>query len=145
MKDDSIWLRSAKPTEFLFTVFMRFVAVSCFYFGLHYWAMLIGYTDNGAMRFDLMSSQWRTVATCLAVLYPVAALGLWSGVSWGVVLWAAAAGYETLIHAFWYLIYGRNDLLIIMHLTVAAVFVIFIAVIWYQRRVANRAVTLDSL
>lgn len=145
MDDDSIWSRSAKPTEFLFTVFMRFVAVSCFYFGMHYWAMLIGYADDGNARFDLLSSQWRTAATFLAVLYPVAALGLWSGVSWGVVLWIVAAGYESLIHGFWYLIYGRDELLITMHLMVAAIFTVFIILMWFQRRMVKRAVTVDSL
>ncbi len=145
MKDDSIWLRSAKPTEFLFKVFMRFVAVSCFYFGLVYWARLIGYSDSGLGRFDLLPNQWRIAATFLAVFYPVAALGLWSGVSWGAVLWLAAAGAECLMHGVWSYLFGPNELLVTMHFLVAAVFAIFALLMFYQRRVANRTVTLDSL
>ncbi len=145
MEDDSIWHRSAKPTEFLFKIFMRFVAVSSFYFGIAYWAMLIGYSDNGLGRFDLLSNQWRMAATFLAVLYPVSALGLWSGASWGVVLWLAAAGAECLMYGLWSQFYGARDILIVAHFSVATVFAVFSAVMWFQRRMARRAVTVDSL
>ncbi len=145
MEDDSIWQRSAKPTEFLYKIFMRFVAVSCFYFGIVYWAMLIGYSQDGLARFDLLTNQWRMAATFLAVLYPVCALGLWSGASWGVVVWIAAAGAECLMYGVWSDVYGTKDVLILAHFCVAAVFAIFSLVMWLQRRFARRAVTVDSL
>ena len=75
------------------------MAVSCFWFGLNYWAMLIGYSFGGAGRFDLLPLPWRVAATSLAVVYPVAALGLWLLVSWGPVLWVVAAA--TLLNLYW--------------------------------------------
>ena len=41
-------------TELGFVIFQRIVAVSCLWFGLQYWAMLVGYSLNGNGRFDLL-------------------------------------------------------------------------------------------
>jgi hypothetical protein len=62
-------------SEMLFTIFMRMMAVGCFYFGIRYWDLVIGVTSHGAIRFDVLSVPWRTVAASLAVLYPIIALG----------------------------------------------------------------------
>lgn len=145
MTIDSIWQKSAKPTELLYTIFLRLVAVSCFYFGLRYWGMLIGYSNHGLSRFDLLNNHWRTVASLLAVIYPIAALGLWSGVSWGAVLWVVAAGCEVLMYGFWPELYGHNQVTVAMHVMVACLFAVFNVLRWYQRREASRAVTIDSL
>ncbi|WP_312418808.1 DUF6163 family protein, partial [Shinella sp.] len=64
-------------TETLFVLFLRLVAVTSLWFALQYWAMLTGFSLGGAGRFDLLPSAWKAAATALAVLFPVAAVGLW--------------------------------------------------------------------
>ncbi len=44
MSDDSVHVPKISLTERLFAVFLRLVAISCFWFGLNYWALLIGYS-----------------------------------------------------------------------------------------------------
>ncbi len=83
MEPDSQPLPKRPLTEILFLVFMRLVAVSCFWFGLQYWAMLTGYSLGGHGRFDMLNLPWRVAGSALAVIFPVAALGLWLGASWG--------------------------------------------------------------
>ena len=131
-------------TETLFTVFMRLMAVACFYFGLRYWDLVIGFTTHGALRFDVLKLPWRTVSATLAVLYPIIALGLWMGASWGVVLWLAAAGGEVLMHTLWRDTFGGDDLLISMHVSVACLYAAFRLGLIIERRSRDR-VTLDSL
>lgn len=132
-------------SEMLFTIFMRMMAVGCFYFGIRYWDLVIGFTSHGAIRFDVLSVPWRTVSACLAVLYPIIALGLWIGASWGVVLWAVAAGAEILMHTVWKHVYGSGDTVILMHVSVAALYVFFRIVLFVEHRRNARRVTLDLL
>ena len=70
---DSVKIPKLSLAETLFGLFLRLVAVSCFWFGLNYWAMLIGFSFGGGGRFDLLPVPWRVAATALAVIYPVAA------------------------------------------------------------------------
>ena len=94
MNADSPTIPKTTLTGVLFVLFLRLIAISCFWFGLQYWAMLVGYSLVGAGRFDLLSLPWKAASTCLAVLFPVAALGLWLVVSWGPVIWVLAAGAQ---------------------------------------------------
>lgn len=131
--------------ETLYTIFMRMVAGICFYFAIHYWNLVIGLTSDSAIRFDLMALPWRTMATIFAVLYPIVSLGLWMGVSWGVVLWLAAAGAEIAMHTVWVRLYGPDRLLVFLHLSVALVYAVFQLALYLDRRKARREVTSDLL
>jgi hypothetical protein len=133
MSDDSVHVPKVSLVETLFGVFLRLVAISCFWFGLNYWAMLIGYSFNGSARFDLLAVPWRVAAATLAVAYPVAALGLWLLVSWGPVIWVVAATAEIVMFGFYPAIFGDKPLILILHGGVAVIFVIFRAIIVLQR------------
>jgi hypothetical protein len=130
--------------ETLFTVFMRMTAVACFYFGLRYWDLVLGISTGGVIRFDVMNLPWRTMTTALAVAYPIIALGLWMGSAWGAVLWAAVAIGEVLAHTLWVYIYGPDDLLIVMDVSVACLYVAFRIGLYLERR-GRRRVRTDSL
>jgi hypothetical protein len=140
---DSVKIPKLSLTETLFGLFLRLVAVSCFWFGLNYWAMLIGFSFGGGGRFDLLPVHWRVAATALAVIYPVAALGLWLLVSWGPVIWVAAAGTEIVMFAVYPQMFGEKPLLVILHAGVAVTFVLFRAAIFYQRAKQARAARID--
>ncbi len=140
---DSVKVPKLSLTETLFGLFLRLVAVSCFWFGLSYWAMLIGFSFGGGARFDLLPVPWRVAATALAVVYPVAALGLWLLVSWGPVIWVVAAGAEAVMFAVYPQIFGAKPLLVAAHAAVAVTFVLFRAAIFYQRARQARAARID--
>lgn len=125
MNDDSPSLPKPTITGILFVVFLRLVAISCFWFGLEYWAMLVGYSLHGAARFDLLDLPWRVATVGLAVAFPVAALGLWLTVSWGPVIWVVAAGGQMLMYGLWNAIYGSNMLLVLQHGCVAVLYCVF--------------------
>lgn len=143
MADDSVKIPKLLLSETLFAVLLRVVAASCLWFGLNYWAMLIGYSSSGAGRFDLLSVPWRTAAVSLAVVYPVAALGLWLLVSWGPVLWVVAATTETVMFGFYPDVFGGKPQLVILHGLVAVTFVIFRITILYQRSQQAKAARID--
>ena len=87
---------SVRPgfSQTAFVVFKRVVAVYLVVLALVSWAGLIGLSMDGAGRFDVVNANVRFVELALAVLYPVAATGLWFGVGWGLVLWAIGAAVE---------------------------------------------------
>lgn len=142
---DADSLNTPKPTltQTLFVTFLRVVAVACFWFGLQYWAMLVGYSLHGMGRFDLLNVPWRLAATGLAVVFPVAALGLWLAVSWGPVIWLIGAGGQILMHGVWNDIFGHNGFVISMHALIAAAYLLFRVALWLERRHRAEEVGID--
>ena len=131
-------------TETLFVLFLRLVAICSLWFALQYWAMLTGFSFNGQGRFDLLPPAWKAASTALAVLFPVAAVGLWLLVSWGPVIWLIAAATEIAMHEVYPSIFGINRLLVITHFAIAVLFVLFRIVLFVQRRRQARTVRTDS-
>ena len=70
--------------------------------------MLIGFLLEGRARFDLLRLPWKVAELRLAVVFPVAALGLWLTVSWGPVIWVLAAGAQVLMYTVWPDIFGAT-------------------------------------
>ncbi len=143
MEPDSPTTPRRTLTELLFVFFMRMIAVTCFWFGMQYWAMLVGYSLEGRARFDLLNLPWRAAAPTLAVLFPVASLGLWLAVSWGPVLWALAAGTQLLMYQVWPEIFGQGLLISLMHGLVTAIYVLFRVAIYLETRKNAERVTVD--
>lgn len=131
--------------EASFRLFTRLVALSCLLAGLQYWGRLIGYSDGGVYRFDLIPSYWQLASASLAVLLPVAAVGLWMQVSWGPVLWVVAAGSEIIMHKGLPLWFGERPLLVMAHAVVITVYVGFRVALFVKQRYDARQVTPDSL
>lgn len=144
MLHDSAHVPKPSLTEILFGLFLRLVSASCFWFALNYWAMLIGFSHGGAGRFDLLTPEWRAAATALAVVYPVAALGLWLLVSWGPVVWVVAAAIEIAMYEFYPVSFGSRPMLVVLHVAVAVTFILFRAALFYQRFRQARQVRVDS-
>ena len=127
-----------KPEEtfvFLaFTWFRRIIAAYCLLFGFLYWVRLIGYYDGPLWRFDLMPLHWKFAAASLAVLFPVAAIGLWMKVSWGPVIWVAAASVEALMFYGFPDLFGARPFTLAAHLSVAFLYVAFTLAIYRKSR-----------
>ena len=134
METDSNGPPKSTLTEILFVVFLRMVAIACFRFGMQYWAMLVGYAGGGVARFDLLPAAWRAAGVSLAVVFPVAALGLWLAVSWGPVIWACAALGQVLMYTVWKDVYGDNILVPAMHAFILVVYTLFRIALFLERR-----------
>lgn len=84
--------------ELLMTILLRMVAAACLWYAFRIWSDLIGYGAAGALRIDLLDTDQQAAIATLAVLYPVAAIGLWLRGSWGPVVWTVAAIVEIARH-----------------------------------------------
>ncbi len=143
MAPDSSTLPKRTLTDILFVLFLRLIAISCFWFGLQYWSMLVGYSLNGHARFDLLDLPWKVAGAGLAVVFPVAALGLWLTVSWGPVIWVAAAGGQILMYGVWPAIFGHNLLIMMLHGCVAVLYCVFRVALWLEKRRQRERVMVD--
>lgn len=144
MESDSPTTPRRTLTELLFVFFMRMIAATCFWFGMQYWAMLVGYSLEGRARFDLLDLPWRVIAPALAVLFPVASLGLWLAVPWGAVLWTMAAIIQILMYVVWPEIFGENHLVPLLNVLVASLYVVFRLALWLEGRRKEEKVRIDS-
>ncbi|SIP95086.1 hypothetical protein SAMN05880582_101137 [Rhizobium sp. RU20A] len=133
MFPDSAQVPKPSLTDILFGVFLRMVALSAFWYGLTYWAMLIGYSFEGQGRFDLLPVPWRAAASALAVIFPVAAVGLWLLVSWGPVIWLLGAAVELTMFEFYPAVFGTQPLLLAAHGAVVFTFLAFQAAFAWGR------------
>jgi hypothetical protein len=143
MEPDSPSAPKRTLTEILFVLFLRMIAITCFWFGLQYWAMLVGYSLEGRARFDLLHLPWRVAAPALAVLFPVASLGLWLAVPWGAVLWVIAATIQILMYVVWSDLFGHNRLVPLLHLLVASLYAVFRLSLWLEGRRKEERVRTD--
>ena len=103
--------------------FARAVALVLLFFALRYWIRLTGFHPGEEFRFDTMSEHWRVASSSLAVLLPVAALGLWGRFSWGVVVWMLAAVQEIAMHTWFSDLFGRADLTVAFHLVAVSIYI----------------------
>ena len=96
-------------------VFLRCVSMFFVALTLAIWLQAIGYWDADATRFDTMSTQARTYTSMLAVLFPVTAVGLWTTLSWGRVVWFLAVIVQLLAFAGAFGAVAVNNQLLITH------------------------------
>jgi hypothetical protein len=119
-------MTAPKPllADILMTLFVRIVALGCLAFGIRIWGELTGYSAHGSMRFDLLGSDIMAVKASLAVLYPVAAVGLWLKGAWGPVIWSVAAALEIGTHQMFPDTFGANTLKLAATATTVLAYVI---------------------
>ncbi|MCQ8781421.1 DUF6163 family protein [Mangrovibrevibacter kandeliae] len=95
--------------------FCRLAGLALFAAGIGFWIRIVGFYDGPLWRFDLMPPWWKAAAATLAVLYPVAGVGLWMAVSWGVVLWVLVAGVEAVMHLGFPTLFGGGRLAVALN------------------------------
>jgi hypothetical protein len=114
--------------------FYRAVAAFCLMFGLLYWVRLVGYYKGDLWRFDLMPPHWQVAAVVLAVLYPLAASGLWMLASWGPVIWLICAASEVVMFLGFPHLYGHRTGIAASHGVTAFLFLAFRAALFLENR-----------
>jgi hypothetical protein len=101
--------------ENLGVIFLRMVAIFLIAFALTYWARLTGMLPDDPVRFDTMPEHWQVAALVMAVILPVAAVGLWGLFPWGVFIWFVAIAIETAMYGWRSDLYGSNDKILFFH------------------------------
>lgn len=116
----------------------RVVGLALFGMGLVYWTRLVGIYDGPLWRFDLMPVWWRIAAPTLAVLYPVAGIGLWMIASWGTVIWILIVVVETVMHLGFPQFFGQEPIIVGLHISALALLGVLRVVTAFERRRRRR-------
>jgi hypothetical protein len=124
--------------EVAFSWFQRIVAVYCLLFGVLYWVRLVGFYPGPLWRFDLMPIHWQVAAVTLAVLFPIAAAGLWMLASWGPVIWFICAATETAMYGGLSPLFGERLPIVAAHAVVALLYIAFRIVLHWRKRQAQQ-------
>ncbi|MGB8816709.1 MAG: DUF6163 family protein [Rhizobiaceae bacterium] len=133
-QNDQLKQQEASLTLTAFVWFCRIISAFCLYAAVNYWIQLIGLHEGINNRFDTMPVHWQIAAASLAVLFPVAATGLWMVVSWGPVIWAAAALTETVMYFVYPGLYGERPVTLMAHLAVAVLYLAFRLALYLEER-----------
>jgi len=120
MMDENLHEIHQSQAEQLGIMFFCLAAIWCFCLGVYYWVRLVGVFPVENWRFDLMDWQWRSLSAALAVLYPVAACGLWLQSRWGVILWLLGGVAESVCYMFLHSWFHDNFWLPFIHLVFLA-------------------------
>jgi hypothetical protein len=129
---------SVSPLEIADHWLYRIIAAYCLLFGILYWVRLIGYYPGNLWRFDLMPAYWQVTVVALAVLYPLAASGLWMLASWGPVIWLICAATETVMFAGFPELFGHRMVIVALHAVTALLFVAFSGALYFEQRRRRR-------
>jgi len=95
------------------TLFLRAVAVLSLAKGLYHWAVICGFGAAPGGGFEAKSSPWQMATVFFAIIDLVAAVGLWLGASWGVIIWLASSVTMIVVHALLPQIYGFQPVIIV--------------------------------
>jgi len=85
--------------QFMIVAFQRILALIFVLLTVLVWLRAVGFWEASGMRFDLMDAPNMAYTALLAVMFPVASVGLWTTLSWGRVVWFLAAGVQLLAFA----------------------------------------------
>ncbi len=118
--------------ELAFVWYLRALAICFIGFTLQYWLRVSGYYPGENWRFDTMTIEWKIVCAMLSVLLPVSAVGLWSTLFWGQVVWTIAIVTELLMFGWFSSIYGVNPWLTTFHLASIIIYLTFRLVIRFK-------------
>lgn len=125
--------RAERRNRVLSIWLVRLSAIVLFAIGVFYWVRLVGIYEGPLWRFDLMPIWWKIAATMLAVLAPVAGVGLWMTVSWGIVIWVIVALVEAFMHLGFPDLFGPPTSWLLFHLVGLSLYVVLRTIAWWER------------
>lgn len=92
----------------LLLAFLRGIGATLVIAGIIHWARIIGYVPWRGYFFWDMPTEWQAVTVYFAVFDLTAAVGLWLGVSWGVVMWLMVALSQITMHSLFSDTFGQR-------------------------------------
>ncbi|WP_375625848.1 MULTISPECIES: DUF6163 family protein [unclassified Bartonella] len=120
----------------IYNCYLRFLALICLVLGICYWIRLVGVFPGILWRFDLMPWQWQFASAILAILYPIALVGLWMYSLWGIIVWWIAALIEAI--TIYYSDFIYQPFLPLFHGILFLAFIILQIVMFFLKRVKNK-------
>jgi len=107
-------------------LFLRAVAVLSLAKGLYHWAVICGF-GAASGGFAAKNSPWQMATVFFAIIDLIAAVGLWLGASWGVIIWLASSVTMIVVHVLLPQIYGFQPVIIVgeIALIIGYVFIAF--------------------
>ncbi|NKB52000.1 MAG: hypothetical protein GKR97_07220 [Rhizobiaceae bacterium] len=117
--------RAARINDFMFRLFLRCLAVIFFAAAIFTWLCAIGYWEGTNYRFDTMGLALKIYTAVMAVMLPVACVGLWTTLSWGRVIWFFAVAFQSVSLIRFPDLFQYPGLVLLFHLSCLAIYVIF--------------------
>ena len=90
------------------------------------WAQAVGFGERDLLRFDLLTSVQKSFTAVFCVLFPVAAVGLWTTLSWGRVVWFMAVAAQLLSYTVWNDLLGIPVAVLLLHAVGIAIYLILL-------------------
>jgi uncharacterized membrane protein (DUF2068 family) len=94
------------------TAFLRSLALFYVVLSVRDWGVALGAFDP-ALRFDRAGASWAMYHTIVCVLHPVVAIGLWTTLAWGRVLWFLSVTIQLATMTIWRETFGVDWVLLI--------------------------------
>ncbi|WP_139413216.1 DUF6163 family protein [Bartonella mastomydis] len=120
----------------IYNCYLRFLALICLGLSIFYWIRLVGVFPGILWRFDLMPWQWQFASAILAILYPIALIGLWMYSLWGIILWCLAALIETI--TLYYSNFVDRPFVPLSHGILFLAFVVLQIIMIFLKRIKNK-------
>lgn len=80
-------------------LYLRVLAAFMLVKTVYSWTLICGVWDGETSRFEMLSLAAQSAVIWAAIMNPVAAVGLWLGAAWGVVLWLVTTIVQIMINA----------------------------------------------
>lgn len=111
--------------EICFAIFLRVLAIIIFAASIYTWLQAIGFWEGPNFRFDTMGVALKIYTAVLAVILPVASVGLWTTLPWGRVIWFFAIAFQSVSLIRFPDLFVASELVLLFHLASLAIYVVF--------------------
>ena len=117
--------RMQQIIELLFSIFLRLLAIVFFAAAIYIWMTAIGYWEGANYRFDTMGVALKIYTAIMAVMLPVACVGLWTTLPWGRVIWFFAVAFQSVSLLRFPDMFFAPNLVLIFHICCLVIYVVF--------------------
>lgn len=117
--------RTQQIIELLFSIYLRLLSVVFFAAAVYTWMTAIGYWEGDNYRFDTMGVALKIYTAIMAVMLPVACVGLWTTLPWGRVIWFFAIAFQSVTLLRFPEMFATPMAVLIFHLCCLVVYAVF--------------------
>ena len=130
--------RRLPPWRVILVWYLRLIGLHLLGAGIIHWARIVGFSEWRGHWFWEMPIAEQTVTVYFGVLDLVSAIGLWLGVSWGVVIWIFRILTQTVMHTAFADVFGRRPYEIVFFVLTVGVYFILAYLAQKEQEVAER-------
>jgi hypothetical protein len=114
-----------RVVELLFSLFLRLLSIVFFAAAIYTWMTAIGYWEGANFRFDTMGTALKIYTAIMAVMLPVACVGLWTTLPWGRVIWFFAIAFQSVSLLRFPDLFVAPTAVLIFHISCLVLYVVF--------------------